>query len=66
MMFLTATSLPLLVALSAIGLESGVRLPQNAAAHVGGGVLSVAIFPLVVTRLQRTTPTTTAPERSEQ
>src|SRR6478736_922291 len=35
MMFLTATSLPLLVALSVIGVESGVMLPENAAALVG-------------------------------
>jgi len=53
MMLLTATTLPLLVALSAIGLESGVMLPENAAALVGAGVLSVAVFPLIAIRLQR-------------
>jgi len=62
MMFLTATSLPMLVALSAIGLESGVMLPENAAALVGAGVLSVATFPLIATRLHRPTPT--APPQS--
>jgi len=61
MMFLTATSLPLLVALSVIGVESGVMLPENAAALVGAGVLSVAIFPFIATRLHRPTPTATAP-----
>jgi Kef-type K+ transport system membrane component KefB len=52
-MFLTATALPLLVALSEIGLRSGKMLPENAAALVGAGVLSVAIFPLVAVRQQR-------------
>ncbi len=53
MMFLTATALPLLVALTEIGLSSGVMLPQNAAALVGAGVLSIAIFPLIATRIHR-------------
>ena len=53
MMFLTATALPLLVALSEIGLQSGVMLPENAAALVGAGVLSISIFPFVATRLHR-------------
>jgi hypothetical protein len=53
MVFLTATTLPLLVALSAIGISSGAMLPENAAALVGAGVLSVAVFPLVATRLHR-------------
>ncbi len=61
MMFLTATSLPLLVALSVIGVESGVMLPENAAALVGAGVLSVAIFPFIATRLHRPTPDAMAP-----
>jgi len=51
MMLLTATALPLLVALSEIGLSAGVMLPENAAALVGAGVLSVAIFPLLATRI---------------
>ena len=45
MMLLTATSLPLLVALAAVGLDSGEMLPENAAALVGAGVLSVMVFP---------------------
>lgn len=52
MVFLTATALPLLVALSEIGLDSGLMLPQNAAALVGAGALSVLVFPLVAVRLQ--------------
>jgi Kef-type K+ transport system membrane component KefB len=65
MVFLTATSLPLLVALSVIGVDSGVMLPENAAALVGAGVLSVAIFPLIATRLHRPTPTA-PPKTPEQ
>ena len=47
MMFITATTLPLLVALAEIGLRSGTMLPQNAAALVGAGVLSVIVYPAV-------------------
>jgi Kef-type K+ transport system membrane component KefB len=53
MVFLTATALPLLVALAEIGVDSGVMLPQNAAALVGAGVLSIAIFPFIATRMHR-------------
>ena len=45
MMFITATSLPLLVALAEIGLRNGTMLPENAAALVGAGVLSVIVYP---------------------
>jgi Kef-type K+ transport system membrane component KefB len=41
----TATGLPIIVAVTTIGLESGVMLPANAAALVGAGVLSVLLFP---------------------
>ena len=53
LMLLTATALPLLVALAAIGLESGVMLPENAAALVGAGVLSVIVFPAIAVGLGR-------------
>lgn len=49
--FLNATALPLIVALTEIGLETGVMLPENAAALVGAGALSVLVFPLIATRL---------------
>ncbi len=52
MMLLTATALPLLVALSTIGLDSGHMLPENAAALVGAGVLSVMVFPALAQLLQ--------------
>jgi Kef-type K+ transport system membrane component KefB len=51
MMFLTATALPLLVALSEIGVRTGHMLPANAAALVGAGVLSVMVFPGVAVAL---------------
>ena len=53
MMFLTATALPLLVALAEIGLRNGTMLHENAAALVGAGVLSVLVFPMVAVMVQR-------------
>ncbi|MFL6069877.1 MAG: cation:proton antiporter [Actinomycetes bacterium] len=53
MVFLSATALPLIVALTEIGLSNGTMLPENAAALVGAGVLSVAVFPLVALQLKR-------------
>jgi Kef-type K+ transport system membrane component KefB len=53
MMFLTATALPLLVALAEIGLRNGTMLRENAAALVGAGVLSVLVFPMVAVMVQR-------------
>ena len=53
MTFITATSLPLLIALAEIGEQDGVMLPATAAALVGAGVLSVLIFPLVAVGLHK-------------
>jgi Kef-type K+ transport system membrane component KefB len=47
MMFITATALPLLVALAEIGLRNGTMLPENASALVGAGVLSVIVYPAI-------------------
>ena len=55
MMLLTATSLPLLVALASVGLDTGHMLPENAAALIGAGVLSVMFFPGMAVALNRTT-----------
>jgi Kef-type K+ transport system membrane component KefB len=52
-MFLTATALPLLVALAEIGLRNGTMLHENAAALVGAGVLSVLVFPMVAVMIER-------------
>jgi hypothetical protein len=59
MMLLTATALPLLVALAEIGVDSETMLPWNAAALVGAGVLSVIVFRAVAVSLRR--PTAHAP-----
>jgi len=53
MTFITATTMPLLIALAAIGLSDGIMLPANAAALVGAGVMSVLIYPLIAVTLQR-------------
>jgi Kef-type K+ transport system membrane component KefB len=47
MTFITATTMPLLIALAAIGQADGIMLPSNAAAIVGAGVLSVLIYPAI-------------------
>jgi Kef-type K+ transport system membrane component KefB len=47
----TATALPVLVALAEIGLRNGTMLPENAAALVGAGVLTVLVFPGVAVAL---------------
>jgi Kef-type K+ transport system membrane component KefB len=60
MTFITATSLPLLIALAEIGQQDGVMLPATAAALVGAGVLSVLIFPLAAVGLHRGAPLTPA------
>ncbi len=53
MTFVTATTMPLLVALAEIGLRDGVMLPSNAAALVGAGVVSVLLFPAIAAFLHR-------------
>jgi Kef-type K+ transport system membrane component KefB len=61
MMFLTATALPLLVALAEIGLRNGTMLPENAAALVGAGALSVLVFPMVAIMIDRRRRAAAAP-----
>ncbi len=51
--FITATTMPLLIALAEVGLSDGVMIPANAAAMVGAGVLSVLVFPSVAAALAR-------------
>ncbi len=58
--FITATSLPLLIALADIGEQDGVMLPATAAALVGAGVLSVLVYPLIAVGLHRSVPLTPA------
>lgn len=56
MMLLTATSLPLLVALATVGVSSGEMRPENAAALIGAGVLSVMFFPGLAVALDHGRP----------
>jgi Kef-type K+ transport system membrane component KefB len=49
----SATALPTLVAITEIGLRSGTMLPENAAALVGAGVVTVLLFPALVVALDR-------------
>jgi hypothetical protein len=65
MTFITATALPLLVALAEIGLRDGKMLPSNAAALVGAGALSVLVFPAIATAMARTDRARAAPEPAE-
>jgi Kef-type K+ transport system membrane component KefB len=60
MTFVTATTLPLLIALAAIGERDGVMLPATSAALVGAGVLAVLIYPLIAVTLHRSAPLTPA------
>jgi Kef-type K+ transport system membrane component KefB len=60
MTFITATTLPLLIALVDIGQQDGVMLPATAAALVGAGVLSVLLYPLIAVTLHRSAPLTPA------
>ena len=61
MTFITATTMPLLIALAEIGLSDGVMIPANAAALVGAGVLSVLIYPSAAAAIARRAPTIPAP-----
>lgn len=56
MTFITATSMPLLIALAEIGQRDGVMLPATTAALVGAGVLSVLVYPLAAVVLHRSAP----------
>jgi Kef-type K+ transport system membrane component KefB len=58
---LQATSLPFIVAASAIGLELGLIDAAESAALIGAGLLSVLVFPVVGLALLRVTP---APSRA--
>jgi Kef-type K+ transport system membrane component KefB len=56
----TATALPVLVALTEIGLRNGTMLSENAAALVGAGVVTVLVLPALAVVLDR--PEQAAPE----
>ena len=48
----SATALPLVVAVTQIGLAEGRMLPENAAALVGAGMVSVLLFPMLALQLR--------------
>jgi Kef-type K+ transport system membrane component KefB len=60
MTFITATTMPLLIALAEIGQRDGIMLPATAAALIGAGVLSVLVYPLIAVALHRSAPPTPA------
>jgi hypothetical protein len=49
----SATALPIVVAVTTIGLETGHMRPENAAALVGAAMLSVLVLPLLALRSRR-------------
>ena len=59
LVFITATALPLLVALSAVGVADGTMTTAAQAAVIGAGVLSVLVFRLVAVGLQQRKSATT-------
>jgi Kef-type K+ transport system membrane component KefB len=56
-----ATGLPIIVAVTTIGVDSGALHSSTAAALVGAGMLSVLIFPLVALWQRRATAPTGPP-----
>ncbi len=50
---LSATALPLVVAITTIALDAGKMRPENAAALVGAAMLSVFLYPLLALTLRR-------------
>ena len=62
-----ATSLPFIVAATAIGIELGLVDAAESAALIGAGLLSVLIFPLLgLTLLRGATPQDEAPQAPEE
>jgi Kef-type K+ transport system membrane component KefB len=51
--FLSATQLPLVIAIAGIGVRSGRLMPETAASLVGAGMLSVLLFPFTALTLRR-------------
>jgi Kef-type K+ transport system membrane component KefB len=59
---ITATALPVLIALTEIGLCSGTMLRANAAALVGAGVVTVLVPPAAAVSLGRRPRSAVSPE----
>jgi Kef-type K+ transport system membrane component KefB len=58
----SSTTLPLVVAITYLGVRTGHMLPENASALVGAAVISVAVFPTLAIWL-RSTPDEKRPDR---
>jgi Kef-type K+ transport system membrane component KefB len=54
--FLSATELPLVIAIAGIGVRSGRSRPETAASLVGAGMVSVLLFPMTALTLRRMAP----------
>jgi Kef-type K+ transport system membrane component KefB len=57
---LSATGLPLIVAITEVGVETGRMRPENAAALVGAGMASVLLFPALALALRKPSATSVA------
>ena len=62
---LSATGLPLIVVITTIGVDEHRMKPQNAAALVAAGMLSVLVYPIVGMRRLAKTPSGAAPDVAE-
>jgi Kef-type K+ transport system membrane component KefB len=64
----SATSLPLLIAIAEIGVQTGRMLPDNAAALVGAGMLSILLFPItaLISRRRMKVGAATRPTRAQE
>jgi hypothetical protein len=51
--FLSATELPLVIAIAEIGVKSGRLMPETAASLVGAGMASVLLFPITALTLRK-------------
>jgi Kef-type K+ transport system membrane component KefB len=51
--FLSATELPLVIAIAGIGVKSGRLMPETAASLIGAGMVSVLLFPIAALTLRR-------------
>jgi Kef-type K+ transport system membrane component KefB len=64
--FLSATELPLVVAITTLAVADGHMRHSTAAALVGAAVVSTLVYPLVGLRLRRTRPTAVEPEPASE
>ena len=61
-MLFTATGLPIIVAVTNLGIEDGAVTESTASSLVGAGMLSVLLFPLLGLALRRRSATAPSPE----